>query len=95
MKTAAMHCAGGWLPKESPTEVLVGRDGLGEIARALMHAEVLVSVNTGIMHLGAILGVPTVSINGPTSSRRWGPGRSESHECMPSRWKRAGFLIGF
>jgi ADP-heptose:LPS heptosyltransferase len=54
-------------------EVLVGRGGLGEVARALTHAELLVSVNTGIMHLGAILGVPTVSINGPTAARRWGP----------------------
>ncbi len=57
----------------SAAEVLIGRDGLEEIARVLTHAEILVSVNTGIMHLGAILGTPTVSINGPTSSRRWGP----------------------
>ena len=56
----------------TPAEVLVGRDGLGEIARVLAHAELLVSVNTGIMHLGAILGVPTVSINGPTAAHRWG-----------------------
>jgi heptosyltransferase-3 len=56
----------------TPAEVLVGRDGLGEIARVLSHAELLVSVNTGIMHLGAILGVPTVSINGPTAAHRWG-----------------------
>ena len=55
-----------------PVEVLVGRVGLGEIARVLTHAEMLVSVNTGIMHLGAILGVPTVSINGPTAAHRWG-----------------------
>jgi len=56
----------------TPADVLVGRDGLGEIARTLAHAELLVSVNTGIMHLGAILGVPTVSINGPTAAHRWG-----------------------
>jgi len=57
----------------TPAEVLIGRDGLGEIARVLTYAEMLVSVNTGIMHLGAILGVPTVSINGPTAAHRWGP----------------------
>jgi ADP-heptose:LPS heptosyltransferase len=33
----------------------------------------LISVNTGIMHLGAALGVPVVVLNGPTSARRWGP----------------------
>lgn len=54
-------------------EVLIGRGGIAEIARALTHAEILVSVNTGIMHLGAILGVPTVSLNGPTAAHRWGP----------------------
>ena len=36
-------------------------------------ARVLVSVNTGVMHLGAILGTPTVSINGPNRNGRWGP----------------------
>jgi heptosyltransferase I len=78
-----------------PTEVLVGRDGLGEIARALMHAEVLVSVNTGIMHMGAILGVPTVSINGPTSSRRWGPVGPRVTNVCPADGS-GGFLdLGF
>ncbi len=41
-----------------PVEPLIGRDGLAGVARVLQHAEMLVSVNTGIMHLGAILGVP-------------------------------------
>jgi len=53
--------------------VFVGRDGLSSVARLLMRAELLVSVNTGIMHLGALLGTPTVSINGPTAQHRWGP----------------------
>ena len=39
----------------------------------LQQAEMLISVNTGIMHLGAILGVPTVALNGPNSAHRWGP----------------------
>jgi heptosyltransferase III len=53
--------------------VFVGHDGLASVARLLRRAKILVSVNTGIMHLGAILGTPTVSINGPTAQRRWGP----------------------
>ena len=75
--------------------ILVGRNGLDEIARALTHAEMLVSVNTGIMHLGAILGVPTLSINGPTSSHRWGPvGKTVGNVC-PSDGS-GGFLdLGF
>lgn len=54
-------------------EVIIGRDGIAEVARILQQAEMLVSVNTGIMHLGAILGVPTIALNGPTASHRWGP----------------------
>lgn len=54
-------------------EVFAGRDGLAGVASLLVNASLLVSVNTGIMHLGAILGTPTVSINGPTSDLRWGP----------------------
>ena len=39
----------------------------------LRRARVVVSVNTGVMHLAAIVGAPTVSINGPNRNGRWGP----------------------
>ena len=51
----------------------VGTDGFKGLARMLEGARVLVSVNTGVMHLGAIIGTPTVSINGPNRNGRWGP----------------------
>jgi heptosyltransferase-3 len=54
-------------------EVFVGEGGLAPVARLLQGSRLLVSVNTGIMHLGAILGTPTISINGPTAQHRWGP----------------------
>ena len=47
--------------------------GLGPLISLLQTAQVVVSVNTGIMHLAGILGVRTVCINGPTSDLRWGP----------------------
>lgn len=53
--------------------VQIGSRGLDEVARVLLQAELLVSVNTGIMHLGAILGTPTVALNGPNAANRWGP----------------------
>lgn len=56
-----------------PVDVLIGRQRLEEVAMTLERAEMLISVNTGIMHLGAILGVPTIALNGPTSEHRWGP----------------------
>jgi ADP-heptose:LPS heptosyltransferase len=32
-----------------------------------------VSVNTGIMHISALLERPTLALHGPTNPRRWGP----------------------
>jgi heptosyltransferase-3 len=54
-------------------QAFVGTDGFKSLARMLMHARVVVSVNTGVMHLAAIVGAPTVSINGPNRNGRWGP----------------------
>ena len=51
----------------------VGEDGFRSLARLLRRARVVVSVNTGVMHLAAIVGAPTVSINGPNRNGRWGP----------------------
>jgi heptosyltransferase-3 len=50
-----------------------GRDGLHSVAAILQKSALVVSVNTGIMHLAAISGAPTVGLNGPTASHRWGP----------------------
>jgi ADP-heptose:LPS heptosyltransferase len=46
---------------------------LGATASLLAQANLVVSVNTGIMHLAAALGVPLIALHGPTSVRRWGP----------------------
>lgn len=46
---------------------------LQETASILAASRLAVSVNTGIMHIAAALGVPLVTLHGPTSSKRWGP----------------------
>jgi ADP-heptose:LPS heptosyltransferase len=46
---------------------------LRETAALLAHSRLVVSVNTGVMHMAAALGAPLVALHGPTSSRRWGP----------------------
>ena len=51
----------------------VGIDGFVSLSHLLRRARVVVSVNTGVMHLAAVLGAPTVSINGPNRNGRWGP----------------------
>jgi heptosyltransferase I len=54
-------------------EIFIGHDRFASLSHVLLHAALTVSVNTGVMHLSAILGVPTISINGPNRNGRWGP----------------------
>ena len=51
----------------------VGALSLDETTSILIRSKLLVSVNTGIMHLAAALNVPLIVINGATSVKRWGP----------------------
>jgi ADP-heptose:LPS heptosyltransferase len=52
---------------------IAGKYNLSETATLLQGANLLVSVNTGVMHMGAALGTPLVALHGPTSVKRWGP----------------------
>ena len=55
----------------------------------------VVSVNTGVMHVAAALGTPTIALNGPTSSTRWGP-RGPLTRCVASPMVPDGYLnLGF
>jgi len=45
---------------------------VGPTALLLKQAAVVVSVNTGIMHLAAAVGAPLVSLTGPVDEARWG-----------------------
>ena len=55
------------------TIVLAGKASLRDTAVALIQAAAVVSVNTGIMHLAALMNRPTLALHGPTNPRRWGP----------------------
>lgn len=79
----------------TPVQILIGRKGIAEVATVLQHARMLISVNTGIMHLGAILGTPTISINGPTSAKRWGPVGPKVRNVSPSDGSGEFLDLGF
>ena len=64
---------------------------LQETATVLAHARLVVSVDTGVMHIAAALGVPLVALHGPTSSRRWGP-ISERAIAVDSPLDGCGYL---
>lgn len=75
---------------------IAGAASLAQLAAILKRAEAMVSVNTGIMHLAAILDVPLVALHGPTSRRRWGPVGTRSIALAPPAGVRAEFLnLGF
>jgi len=60
-------------------------------AAMLAHSCLVVSVDTGVMHMAAALGVPLVALHGPTSSRRWGP-ISERAIAVDSPLDGSGYL---
>ena len=60
---------------------LAGRTSLVETAAIVDRAAVLVSGDSGILHMGVGLGVPTVSLFGPGRQKKWGP-RGESDRIL-------------
>jgi ADP-heptose:LPS heptosyltransferase len=68
---------------------------LRETLRLVSRAELVVSVDTGVMHMAAAVGVPLVALHGPSSPHRWGP-VSESALVVEPPLTGCGFLnLGF
>lgn len=54
-------------------EPFVSPDGFRTLTEVLRRTRLVVSVNTGVMHLAAIAGARVAAINGPNRNGRWGP----------------------
>ncbi len=54
-------------------ECFVSPDGFRTLTHLLQRAQLVVSVNTGVMHLAAVAGARVIAINGPNRNGRWGP----------------------
>ncbi len=63
--------------------VLCGHFSLEEVAAILYKSTLLITVNTGIMHIGAALNVNLIALHGPTSPLRWGPVSSKAVVLKP------------
>lgn len=74
---------------------LAGRLKLAETALVIKKARALISVNTGIMHLGALSGTPVIGLHGPTNPDRWGPLGPNSAALLPKEGMRAYLDLGF
>ncbi len=55
-----------------------------ETLQTIAGAELVVSVNTGIMHIAAVLEKNLVALHGPTDPKRWGPVNSNSQVVQAS-----------
>jgi heptosyltransferase I len=66
-----------------------------ELANELHRADLVVSVNTGIMHMADALSASLVALHGPTNARRWGP-LSATSISLESPLPGSGYLdLGF
>lgn len=83
-------------PPDTPVRSIAGDVALPELAAVLRGAAAVVSVNTGVMHLAALLDVPLVALHGPTSRLRWGPVGARSVALAPAGTQDCEFLhLGF
>ncbi len=74
---------------------LAARLDLVGLAYVLQRARLLVTVDTGVMHIAALLGGPLLALHGPSAPERWGPypaaGRSISSPHPASGYIDLGF----
>jgi ADP-heptose:LPS heptosyltransferase len=82
------------LPAESLLS-LCGKMSLADLAGALRKARLLITVDTGILHMASALHANTVALHGPTRSWRWGA-RSPATISLDAPHPAAGFIhLGF
>ncbi|MBI5396352.1 MAG: lipopolysaccharide heptosyltransferase II [Verrucomicrobia bacterium] len=58
---------------KAKADILAGRTTLPELTALMRRARLLISNDTGPLHLAVAVGTPTVSMFGPTDPRRTGP----------------------
>lgn len=74
---------------------LCGKLSLVGLAGALQRARLLITVDTGVLHLASVLNTPVIGLHGPTCSERWGA-RSPAAISLNAPHPEAGFIhFGF
>lgn len=74
---------------------VAGKLSLERTVNLLNSAKLVISVNTGIMHVASALGCNLVSLNGPTSVVRWGSLNKNSISLTPKRGCSPCINLGF
>jgi ADP-heptose:LPS heptosyltransferase len=82
------------LPPETALS-LCGKMSLLQLAGALRKSRLLITVDTGVLHIASALDARTLALHGPTRSWRWG-GRSPATISLDTPHPAAGFIhFGF
>ena len=66
--TAARQIAQGTLSTN-----LVGQTSVPQLAELVRRARLVIGADSGVVHLGAALGIPTIAIFGPSNHHAWAP----------------------
>lgn len=84
------------LPKDLRERVYnAGGFSLNASLALLGSADALISVNTGILHLGAAMEVPVLGLHGATNPRRWGPVGEKHISVLSAHPSSACLNLGF
>lgn len=71
-----------WAPRRAPLLDLTGRTDLGTLGAVIGKAAVLLCNDTGVSHIAAALGTPSVVVSCGGDARRWAPARRERHRVL-------------
>jgi len=72
------------------SRVLAGRTDLAELCALVAGAALVVSGDTGIAHLAAAFGTPSVTLFGPVDPDQWGPPANGPHRTLGDPGVRRG-----
>ncbi|MBI3508860.1 MAG: glycosyltransferase family 9 protein [Chlamydiia bacterium] len=75
--------------------IVAGQLSLRETGELLLSCVALVTVDTGIMHLGAAVGCKTLALHGPSSAKRWGGVGSHVIPITPKKGYSPCLSLGF
>ncbi|MCF0050540.1 glycosyltransferase family 9 protein [Dyadobacter sp. LJ53] len=67
---------------EFPAVDLTGKTGLGEMGQLIKNAELLISNCTGVSHIAAAMGTPSIVISMDGEPERWGPLNKDLHKTI-------------
>lgn len=74
---------------------VAGKYSIKETAYLIKNSRLVISVNTGIMHLASVIGCNLIALHGPTDPKRWGP-LNENSRIIKSNYPEAPCLnLGF